>query len=328
MNPGDAISLIVLLFSIALSFMFSGMESGVLALNRLRIRHMMREGNRRAAVLNNYLSNPEDFLWTILVGNTVANIAIFSIGALQLFDWLGGHRVWWTVSFIAFVFVFYIVCELLPKTLFQRFPNRLTLFLAPPFRFFHLVLSPLVAIAAWFSSGLLRVTGGRAFTGRLFRNREELRLIMQESAPSLTTEERMMINRVLDLQNARVRHITVPFSQVVSIEDRTPMSEVVDLCRQRHLTRMPIIRADTKRVMGTMDVDAVIYRQDLDLQKPASAYARGALFLSEDLLLEEAMRRMQRTGDRLAIVLDREQRELGIVSLQDILKVIFGEVTL
>lgn len=94
MNPGDAISLIVLVFSIALSFMFSGMESGVLALNRLRIRHLMREGNRRAAVLNNYLENPEDFLWTILVGNTVANIAIFSIGALQLFDWLGDHRRW------------------------------------------------------------------------------------------------------------------------------------------------------------------------------------------------------------------------------------------
>lgn len=328
MNPGDTISLIILLFSIALSFMFSGMESGVLALNRLRIRHLMREGNRRAAALNNYLENPEDFLWTILVGNTVANVAIFSIGALQLFDWLGGHRVGWTLSFIGFVFIFYIVCELLPKTLFQRFPNRLTLLLALPFRIFHVVLSPLVAIAAWFSSGLLWITGGRAFTGRLFRNREELRLIMQESAPGLTTEERTMINRVLDLQNARVRHVTVPFSQVISTEDRTPMSQVVDLCRQRHLTRMPIIRADTKRVMGTMDIDAVIYREDLDLQKPASTYARGALFLREDLLLEEAMRRMQRTGDRLAIVLDREQRELGIVSLQDILKVIFGEVTL
>jgi putative hemolysin len=328
MNSGDTISLIVLFFSLALSFMFSGMESGVLALNRLRIRHMMHEGNKRATVLNGYLENPEDFLWTILVGNTVANVAVFSIGALQLFDWLGGHRIWWTISFVAFVFVFYVVCELLPKTLFRRFPNRLTSLLAPPFRVFHLVLSPLVAIAAWFSSGLLWVTGGRAFTGRLFRNREELRLVMQESAPSLTTEERAMINRVLDLQNVRVRHITVPFTQVVSVEDRTLMSQVVDLCRQRNLTRMPIMRTDTKRVMGTVDIDAVIYREDLDLQKPASAYARGALFLSEDLLLEEAMRRMQRTGDRLAIVLDREQRELGIVSLQDILKVIFGEVTL
>lgn len=151
---------------------------------------------------------------------------------------------------------------------------------------------------------------------------------MQESAPSLTSEERVMINRVLDLQNVRVRNITVPFSQVVYLNDTTPMSEVVKICRERNLTRMPIFRSETKRVMGTMDMDAVIYRNDLDLNKPASAYVRGALFLPEDLLLEEAMRRMQRTGDRLAIVLDREQRERGIVSLQDILKVIFGEVTL
>ncbi|MDB6059456.1 MAG: Mg/Co transporter-like protein [Verrucomicrobiales bacterium] len=328
MSNTDIITLIALIFCVALSFLFSGMESGVLALNRFRIRHLMRSGNKRAAVLNHYLDNPEDFLWTILVGNTVANIAVFSIGVLELFYWLGAYRVWWTVAFIGFVFVFYIVCELLPKTLFQRFPNRLALVLAPPFRLFHLALSPLVAIAAWFSSGLLRLTGGRAFTGRLFGNREELRLVMQESAQSLTSEERVMLNRVLDLQNVRVRNITVPFSEVVSVTDVTPMSAVVNLCRERNLTRMPVLRADNNRVIGTMDMDAVLYREDLDVQKPASAYVRGALFLPEDLLLEEAMRRMQRTGDRLAIVLDREQRERGIVSLQDILKVIFGEVTL
>ena len=161
-------------------------------------------------------------------------------------------------------------------------------------------------------------------------NREELRLVqMQESAPSLTSEERAMINRVLDLQNVRVRNITVPFSEVVSVTDETPMSQVVNICRERNLTRMPILRSDNKRVIGTLDIDAVLYREDLDLQKPASDYVRGALFVPEDLLLEEAMRRMQRTGDRLSIVLDREQRERGIVSLAGyFMKVIFGEVTL
>jgi putative hemolysin len=328
MTNVDTISLILLLFCTALSFLFSGMESGVLALNRLRVRHLMRAGNRRAAVLHQYLENPEDFLWTILVGNTVANVIIFSIGALELFDWVGSHRVWWSLSFTAYIFIFYIVCELLPKTLFQRFPNRLTLLLAPPFRFFHFALSPLVAVADLFSRGLLYLTGGRTFTGRLFGNREELRLLMQDSAPSLTSEERAMINRVLDLQNVRVRHITVPFSEVVSVSEELPMSEVVSICRERNLTRMPVLRAETKRVSGTIDMDVALYREDLDLKKPARDFVRGALFLSEDLLLEDAMRRMQRTGDRLAIVLDREQRERGIVSLQDILKVIFGEVTL
>src|SRR3954464_10090711 len=102
MNYTDVITLVALIFCVALSFLFSGMESGVLALNRFRIRHLMRSGNKRAAVLNHYLDNPEDFLWTILVGNTVANIAIFTIGVLQLFYWLGGYRVWWTVAFIGF----------------------------------------------------------------------------------------------------------------------------------------------------------------------------------------------------------------------------------
>ena len=81
--------LAALLFCVALSFLFSGMESGVLALNHFRIRQRMRAGDRRAAVLHGFLENPEDFLWTILVGNTVANFVIFSLGVVQLHGWLG-----------------------------------------------------------------------------------------------------------------------------------------------------------------------------------------------------------------------------------------------
>src|SRR5271170_6954434 len=159
---------LVVLGCVALSFLFSGMETGVLALNRFRIRQRMRTGDRRAAVLHGFLENPENFLWTILVGNTVVNFIIFSLAAVQLRVWLGDKPVLWGLVFMVAVFAFYIVCELAPKTLFQRHPNRLSLALALPFRLIHRVLAPLVAVAGWFSRGLLHWTGGKAFTGRLF----------------------------------------------------------------------------------------------------------------------------------------------------------------
>jgi putative hemolysin len=117
-------------------------------------------------------------------------------------------------------------------------------------------------------------------------------------------------------------------TNATAVSEQTAMSEVIAICRERSFSRMPVVKADTKRVMGTIDMDAVLYREDMDVNKPAAGYVHAALFLPEDLLLEEALRRMQRTGDRLAVVLDRQQREIGIISLQDILKVIFGEVTL
>src|SRR5580658_4724025 len=91
MNDSDILIVLAALLCGALSFLFSGMETGVLALNQFRIRQRMRSGDRRAAVLHGFLQNPEDFLWTILVGNTVVNFVIFSLGFLQLQRGLG-HR--------------------------------------------------------------------------------------------------------------------------------------------------------------------------------------------------------------------------------------------
>lgn len=326
MTNTDILLWLVVLVCVTLSFLFSGMETGVLALNRFRIRQLTRGGNRRAGALQDFLQDPEDFLWTILVGNTAVNFVIFSAGVIELFRW--GHPWWEAVVFLAGVFAFYVVCELAPKTLFQRYPTRLSLALALPFRLVHRLLAPLVAVVSWFSRGLLYWTGGRAYTGRLFGSRDELRFMMQEAAPNLTHEEKTMINRVLDLPNLRVRHVMLPFANVTSVPATTPMSAVLDLCRKQDRTRLPAIDPQTGRVSGLINLEYILYLTNLDLHRPASDYLQPPLFLSQESHLEEALRRMQHTGARLAIVLGRDNRETGIISLQDILKVIFGEVTL
>jgi CBS domain containing-hemolysin-like protein len=328
MTNTDLIALLSALLCVALSFLFSGMESGVLAMNRFRIRQRMRSGDRRAAILHGFLENPEDFLWTVLVGNTVVNFVIFSLGFMQLHNWLGRRPIGEGVVFVVGVFVFYIVCELAPKTLFQRHPNRLSLALAVPFRLIHRLLSPLVAVAAWFSRGLLHWTGGQAYTGRLFGSRDELRFVMQEASPSLTTEEKAMINRVLDLPNWRVRHVMVPMEDVTSVPAEMSVLKALDLCREKQLTRLPAIDAKTRRIVGLVNLEHVLYLTDLDPARPVRDYLQPAFFLPEDLHLEEALRRMQNTGWRLAVVMGPHRREAGIITLPDILKVIFGEVTL
>jgi CBS domain containing-hemolysin-like protein len=328
MSENNVLTALALLLGTALSFLFSGMESGVLALNHFRIRQLARAGDPRARVLHGCLENPEDFLWTILVGNTVVNFLIFSVALIKLRRWLHGRTVVGLLVCVAAVFIFYIVCELLPKTLFQRNPNRLTLALARPFRAIHGLLAPLVSLVAWFSRGLLRYTGGKTFTGRLFGSREELRFVMQESAPNLTTEEKAMINRVLDLQNLRVRHVTIPMPAATTVTPSTPMSQVLALCREHNFTRIPVLDAKTRQTAGVINLEWLLYSGKLDPAGPARDYLEPPFFLHEELRLEEALRRMQATGCRLAIVFSRDHGETGLISLQDILRVIFGEVNL
>jgi putative hemolysin len=315
---------------LVLSFVLSGMEAGVFVLSRLRIRRQVRAGRRSAKVLHGYLENPEDFLWTILVGNTLANFLILGWLVVVLHEVLEEHRVWFVALFSVAVFLFYAFFDLLPKMLFRSFPNRLCLALARPFRLVHLGLRPLVALVESVSGALLRWRGSKAFTGHLFGNREELRLLMAESEQTFTSEERGMITRVLDLQTLTVRQVMLPLAEVVTVEAGMRIGEVLELCKERNLTRLPVweARGSERRITGLASLNRLLFRSDLDPARPVGEYMMPALFLEEDLRLEVALRRLQRGGHRLAIVLGRDQREIGVLSLQDVLKVIFGEVSL
>ena len=137
-----------------------------------------------------------------------------------------------------------------------------------------------------------------------------------------------MINRVLDLPKLRVRHVMLPMADAVTIAADKPMSEAIALGRHLNLTRVPALDARTGRVTGIVNLEQALFSKDVDPAKPARDYLQAAFYLTEDLHLEEALRRLQHSGARLAVVLGRDNREAGIITLQDVLKLIFGEVTL
>jgi putative hemolysin len=325
-----SIFIIVMALCLALSFFFSGMEAGVFALSQLRIRSLMRQGNTNARVLHRFLSAPENFLWTIFVGNACANFVIAALVVFASREWIRTHTLAFAALFILGVLIFYATCELLPKMLFRLYPNRLCLALARPFRLIHTFLRPLIAIVRWLAKGLMKWSGGRTFTGHMFGNRDELRRLMQESAHGFSKEERSMIERVLDLQSLRVGHVMVPLNKAVTVTTRTGMGDAMKLCRERGMSRLPVWDGEgsNPRIVGLFNLRSLLYSAGLDETRTVNAYVQPATFVDVDTRLEDAMRHLQRTGQRLAIVLAHDRRELGIISLQDILKALFGQVRL
>lgn len=314
------------------SFLLSGMEAGVFELNRLRIRRLARGGQPSAQILNRFLEKPERFLWTILVGNTLANFIILGWILARLHEWSVGRHV--SVGVIALfagiVFFFYAFFDLLPKMLFRANPNTMCLSVARTFRIINFLLIPLVVLVESVSRGFLHWSGGQVFKGQLFGNREEMRAVMRESGQTLTDDEHAMVNRILDLQNYTVAQVAKPLAQTVAVEALTPLREVLALAREKNLSRLPVweVRERQRRVAGLVDVGPLLYRDQLDLDKPANAYMIPAIFVNEATHLEVALRLMQRAGQRVAIVLSRERKEVGIVALKDILQVMFGEMKL
>jgi CBS domain containing-hemolysin-like protein len=326
----DAAIWILFAACLALSFVLSGMEAGVFSLSRLRIRQQVRAGRSSAKLLHGFIENAENFLWTILIGNTFATLVVFSWLVVVLLGVLHGNVFWFVVVYMPLVVFFYAFFDLLPKTIFRKFPNRLCMFFARPFRTLHTVLRPLVALVEWVSALFIRWRGGDTFTGRLFGSREELRMIMQESAQGLSSEERSMIDRVLELQNITVRQIMKPMAQAVTLSAADRVTEVMRLCREQQRSRIPIWeeRDGGRRIIGMVNCNELLFVPELDPSRAVREFAQPAVYVDEDMRLEVALRRLQRSRQRLAIVLGRDRRETGVIGLQDILQVIFGEVSL
>ena len=137
----DILSWILLALCLCASFLLSGMEAGVFALNRLRVRRLARAGKPSAKLLHSFLEKPENFLWTILVGNTLANFLVLGWTLLKLHSALWGHNVLLAAAFATVVFLFYALFDLLPKMFFRAHPNQLCLASAPVFRIAHIILA-------------------------------------------------------------------------------------------------------------------------------------------------------------------------------------------
>ena len=139
-----------------------------------------------------------------------------------------------------------------------------------------------------------------------------------------------MINRVLDLQNRTVGEITLPLAKAVTVPAQTPVKDLIALGRERGFSRLPVWKMEgpRKRIAGLVNLKSLLFQTDLDWNQTAGDFLKPALYLDSEMRLEVALRRMQRSGQRLAIVLGRDRAEIGVVALQDVLKAIFGEVSL
>jgi putative hemolysin len=328
MNQVDVFIWLGWIVCLGLSFVLSGMEAGVFALNRVRLRQQARSGQRTAVRLMKFLANPEQFLWTLLIGNTLVNFFVLA----WVLNVLETHLRQWPVAlwviFAVVVFDFYTLFDLLPKRLFRLSPNRFCTLFAGPVRWVHIGLRPVVKIVHWGADLMAEWRHESALSGRLFGNREELRVVMQESALGFTSDERLLINRVMDLNSVTARQLMKPIQLAVTVNMDTRLSEVFKVAREQGRSRFPVwdVQQNKRSIAGMLDLDLVVYREDLEPDASIARFVKPAVFVNENLPVESALRRMRRTGQQLVVVVGRNQRELGLLAMQDVLKRIFGDV--
>ncbi len=318
---------LALLVLIVLSGFFSSSETGLMALNRYRLRHRANEGHRGARLAQTLLHKPDRLIGMILLGNNLVNILAASIATVIAIRTFGASGIW--ISTLVMTIVILIFAEVAPKTLAALHPERVAFPASYVLTALLRVFFPIVVLVNGLANSLLKPFGVRNKAEVIERlNREELRTLVQEGGQLPSVHQRMLVN-ILDLEHAVVDDVMVPRGEIVGIDLADDWEEILQQLSATVYTRLPVFRESIDHVEGFVHVRTIIAklsRGTLDYEDLLKS-VRKPYFIPEDTPLTHQLLEFQRRERRMALVVDEYGDIQGLVTLDDILEEIVGQYT-
>ncbi|SES26846.1 Mg2+ and Co2+ transporter CorB, contains DUF21, CBS pair, and CorC-HlyC domains [Halopseudomonas bauzanensis] len=313
---------------IVLSAFFSSSETGMMSLNRYRLKHVSKKGNRSAQRAEKLLSRPDRLLGTILVGNNIVNILAASIASVVAVRLWGDAGI--AISTIALTIVILIFGEITPKTLAALHPEMIAFRVSIILQMLQRVLYPVVWLCSSISNALLRLMGvnpNSSDGGQL--SAEELRTVVNEASLGITRKRQNMLLSILDLEKMTVNDIMVPRNEAYGIDLDDEMPLILDQLRTSHHTRLPVFRGDINNVTGLVHmrhIARLLSRNELTKEN-LIACCKDPYFIPENTPLHTQLLNFQKHKRRIGFVVDEYGDVIGLVTLEDILEEIVGEFT-
>jgi Mg2+/Co2+ transporter CorB len=318
----------VLAALVLLSGFFSSSETGMMSLNRYRLKHLQNNKHRGATRAGKLLERPDRLIGLILIGNNLVNIfasAIATVIAIRLWGDAGIF-----IATFALTLVILIFAEITPKTIAALHPEKIafpaSLILLPLLK----ILYPLVAAVNWITNGLLRTFGmDPAKQNDEHVSSDELRTIVTDAGKLIPARHRGMLLNILDLEEVSVDDIMVPRNDVFGIDLDDSDDEILRYIQTSSHTRLPVWKEDINNIVGMLhmrNMSRVIDSQGLD-RNALEREMEKPYFIPEGTPLHTQLLNFQQKKSRLAVVVDEYGEVMGLVALEDILEEIVGEFT-
>lgn len=319
------IGLLVLL--LLLSACFSGSETALMSLNRYQLRHKAREGHRGAKLAEKLLQRPDRLIGLILLGNNLVNILAASLVAVKA-QQMGGQTAVALSSF-ALTLIILVFAEAAPKTAAALHPERWAF---PASLIYYPLLKityPFVWLTNMMANGVLFVFGLRTADSELQAlTREELRTVVFEAGGRISSRYRQMLLSILDLEQVTVDDVMVPHNEIVGIDLDDEIEEIEKIIATSEHSRLPVYRDNIDKVVGVLHLRrlANLAQQSFD-KESLRKLLDEPYFVPEGTPLSTQLVQFQRSGNRIALVVDEYGDIQGIVTIEDILEEIVGEFT-
>jgi Mg2+/Co2+ transporter CorB len=332
MDAQDWLALLAIVTCLALSFFFSGSETALTAFSRARMLRMEKAGNRRAAIVNRLLNARERLIGGILLGNNLANIAASSLATGLMLMWFGDVGV--VYATFAMTVIVVVFSEVLPKTIAINAPERIALLVAWPIEWVVKILGPVLIWVERFVRGLLAMFGMRVGESQpILSAREELRGAVDLLHRDGTVEkhDRDMVGGVLDLRELQVSDVMIHRTEIITVCADDSPDEVVKAILAAPVTRIPLWSRTPDNFVGILHVrDLLVAIQENGGQLPkidVVSLSRPPWFVPTLRPLTEQLKAFRRRKTPLALVVDEYGEVMGLVTLEDIIEEIVGDIT-
>src|SRR5215470_10003818 len=332
MTLADWLIILAVLFFLALAFFFSGSETAMTASSRSTMLRLSKDGDPDAVIVTRLLEDKRRLIGALLIGSNVATIVSSALATALLQDWFGDIGVLYA-SIVMTVLVI-LVCEMLPKTAAIDAPDRYALSIARPLRRVIRILGPVLDGADWIVHRILRIAGIVPGAGEpLLTGHESLRgavdLLHQEGI--VGKQDRDMLGGLLNLRDLTIADVMIHRTEVITADVGEPPEHVVEAVLQEPVTRVPLWRGTPENIVGILHVrDLLRGIKDAggDPRKAdIMALARPPWFIPETRSLSEQLMAFRRRHTPLAVVVDEYGEFMGIVTLEDILEEIVGDIS-
>jgi Mg2+/Co2+ transporter CorB len=317
-----------LVFLIILSGFFSGSETGLMSLNRYRLRHLADQRHKGAQRAQRLLERPEKLIGLILLGNNFVNILASAIATVIGLRLMGETGIAVATGILTFVIL--IFAEVTPKTVAALHPERFALPSALVLSPLLKLLYPLVWIINQFTSGIFRILGIRAEDGAGMKlSSEELRVVVNEASAVIPHRHQTMLLSILDLEKATIEDIMIPRNEIVGIDINDDWDDILKQLTESQHTRLPVYEDDIDHVIGMVHLRKAIklFQQPEATKDDFRKLIREAYFVPEGVPLNRQLINFQKERRRIGLVVNEYGEILGLITLEDILEEIVGEFT-
>ncbi len=328
MDPFLALPLMVVL--LLLKGFFSGSEIALVNVDKIKLRHAAKQGSRGAELAMKLLQKPEVLLSTTLVGTNLSTIALTTIGTLLMLNWFGSHGDLY--AFLVFTPLFLILGEIVPKSVYQQKTSVLTPIIIFPLSWTARLFYPVVFVFSRIARFFARLAGAGKAEQTLFITREQFRTLvdMAEQSAALSESNRGRIRRVIRFADTTVAEAMVPIAQVVSLDRNkigrkgTPVA--IDLVRKHGFNRLPVFENNTSNITGiitltTWDMLAVHAKQ-----APINDMIKPALYVAPNQTIDTLLPELRQREDHMAIVVNEFGSAIGMITMEDIVEEVLGEI--